>query len=726
MLALCAGMAWATDRYVSTTGSNTNSGTSWNDAWRDIQYAVSHVSVVGGDVIHVAAGTYNENVNITKSLTLQAASKPVIDGGQAGACITITANGVTIDGFELKNGSHGIFSLDTDNSTIKNCDIHDNLCTSFGCGMGIGFWTGTGTVDFDNNTIVDNTIYNNDRQGIYIGWLSSSPPTVYSDGNTIRGNTIYNNGLYTLTHGPDESEYGIQLCFADNNTIQDNEIYGHNDWWFGQGIYLFASYDNTVTGNNIHDNSYGINSWEGGGWTGRTIGNNHINYNTIAGNGFGMWNIDGVAVTVDAECNWWGDASGPSGEGPGTGDAVSANVEYSPWLGATPGTSPMTWHTDDSIQEAIDLAEPGDKIQVHEGEYYGAEVNKAVEIKGEEGVVINDGPLHGSGNRFGFKLYYGSGTGAKISHFTFLGDGTKDQIGFPIFGYRTDNVTIEHNTMIMSLQAITNWHGSGWKIRHNKIDGLWDYYGGGIGVFIGCFNETPPANDNKVEHNKIVAHIEEPMQEYSTPGICLFSDHRWDYPGGNVKENKVNHNKVDFTGQEAVGIELTDLSDDIDEVTGNVLAYNHLQESTYPWALNPWDEVLGNNFFKKNKPQPEPQPELVLCGLSSTLAPKPYGPEEGKHLAFNRVGASGSGLLQSSPNPFTKRTAISFTLPASSHTTLKIYDITGRLVATLVDGKLSAGAHSLTWEKDGTPSGIYFYKLTSGNLTATKKLVVLR
>ncbi|MEE9151694.1 MAG: hypothetical protein V3U20_07685 [Thermoplasmata archaeon] len=63
-------------------------------------------------------------------------------------------------------------------------------------------------------------------------------PIVYSHGNTIKGNTIYISGLYTLTNGPDESQYGIQLCLADDNTILDNEIYGHN----GQSWYVTTAF----------------------------------------------------------------------------------------------------------------------------------------------------------------------------------------------------------------------------------------------------------------------------------------------------------------------------------------------------------------------------------------------------------------------------------------------------------------------------------------------------
>ncbi len=57
-----------------------------------------------------------------------------------------------------------------------------------------------------------------------------------------------------------------------------------------------------------------------------------VNWNNIVNNGDGVFNIGGTG-TLDAEFNWWGDASGPS-LSPGSGDKVSANVDYDPWLGA--------------------------------------------------------------------------------------------------------------------------------------------------------------------------------------------------------------------------------------------------------------------------------------------------------------------------------------------------------------------------------------------------------
>jgi hypothetical protein len=59
-------------------------------------------------------------------------------------------------------------------------------------------------------------------------------------------------------------------------------------------------------------------------------------------------------------------------------------------------------------------------------------------------------------------------------------------------------------------------------------------------------------------------------------------------------------------------------------------------------------------------------------------------------------------------------------------TTLKIFDILGRKVTTLVNEQLAPGTYEVDWNASEYPSGIYFYKLTSGNFTATKKLVLLK
>jgi hypothetical protein len=93
-------------------------------------------------------------------------------------------------------------------------------------------------------------------------------------------------------------------------------------------------------------------------------------------------------------------------------------------------------------------------------------------------------------------------------------------------------------------------------------------------------------------------------------------------------------------------------------------------------------------------------------------------------------------LAQNYPNPygrlpFNPTTQISFSIPVAAAVTLKIYNLLGQEVATLVDEKLAAGKHSRAWngiDRHNRPvtSGIYFFRLTAGELVSTKKMMVLR
>jgi hypothetical protein len=83
-------------------------------------------------------------------------------------------------------------------------------------------------------------------------------------------------------------------------------------------------------------------------------------------------------------------------------------------------------------------------------------------------------------------------------------------------------------------------------------------------------------------------------------------------------------------------------------------------------------------------------------------------------------------LGQNYPNPFNPSTTISFSLPASANTTLKVYNMLGNEVATLVNGQMQAGVHHVTLNVNDLPSGIYYYTLQQNNFTATKKCVVLK
>jgi len=83
-------------------------------------------------------------------------------------------------------------------------------------------------------------------------------------------------------------------------------------------------------------------------------------------------------------------------------------------------------------------------------------------------------------------------------------------------------------------------------------------------------------------------------------------------------------------------------------------------------------------------------------------------------------------LNQNYPNPFNPLTHISWQSPTSGWQTLKIYDVLGNEVATLVDEYRNAGYYELEFEASNLPSGIYFYKLNTGYYTDTKKLILLK
>ena len=83
-------------------------------------------------------------------------------------------------------------------------------------------------------------------------------------------------------------------------------------------------------------------------------------------------------------------------------------------------------------------------------------------------------------------------------------------------------------------------------------------------------------------------------------------------------------------------------------------------------------------------------------------------------------------LSDNYPNPFNPSTAISYEIPKRSEVSIKIYDITGRLVTTLVDDVKNAGKHTVTFRANNLSSGVYFYRLQAGSYSAVKRMMLLK
>ena len=78
------------------------------------------------------------------------------------------------------------------------------------------------------------------------------------------------------------------------------------------------------------------------------------------------------------------------------------------------------------------------------------------------------------------------------------------------------------------------------------------------------------------------------------------------------------------------------------------------------------------------------------------------------------------------PNPFNSSTTIIFDLPQSNYTQISIYNSIGQLIKKFESDNIEKGTHKLIFDASNIPSGVYFYKLTSGNYTQTKKMVLLK
>lgn len=83
-------------------------------------------------------------------------------------------------------------------------------------------------------------------------------------------------------------------------------------------------------------------------------------------------------------------------------------------------------------------------------------------------------------------------------------------------------------------------------------------------------------------------------------------------------------------------------------------------------------------------------------------------------------------LHQNYPNPFNPATTISFTVPTRSHVSIRVFDLLGRPVATLVDQTASTGTHQLRWDASKLPSGIYLCRMESGSITQTRRMTFMK
>lgn len=93
---------------------------------------------------------------------------------------------------------------------------------------------------------------------------------------------------------------------------------------------------------------------------------------------------------------------------------------------------------------------------------------------------------------------------------------------------------------------------------------------------------------------------------------------------------------------------------------------------------------------------------------------------------INNFAAEEYILYQNYPNPFNPVTKINFGLPFTNFVSLKVYDVSGNEVSSLVNERLSSGTYSVSFDASELPSGTYFCKITSGDFVQVKKMMLVR
>ena len=83
-------------------------------------------------------------------------------------------------------------------------------------------------------------------------------------------------------------------------------------------------------------------------------------------------------------------------------------------------------------------------------------------------------------------------------------------------------------------------------------------------------------------------------------------------------------------------------------------------------------------------------------------------------------------LKQNYPNPFNPATVIEYSVPATNHVTIKIFNVLGKEVATLVNEEKSAGTYEVNFNASGLSSGVYYYTISAGNFNSTKKMILMK
>jgi len=182
-------------------------------------------------------------------------------------------------------------------------------------------------------------------------------------------------------------------------------------------------------------------------------------------------------------------------------------------------------------------------------------------------------------------------------------------------------------------------------------------------------------------------------------------------------------NVYNFGGEFELSADLINVPEDwsltlTDHETGET---TDLRESAYTFTYNSSAQKV---VAVENK-----LPETFTMSVNETVERFTLTVEAGEAVNIDEPGTGlpqRVALNQNYPNPFNPSTVISYDLPEASDVTIQVYDMTGRQVATLVNSRMEAGTHEVTFNAGNLASGVYIYRLQAGEHMLTRKLTLIK
>jgi len=264
--------------------------------------------------------------------------------------------------------------------------------------------------------------------------------------------------------------------------------------------------------------------------------------------------------------------------------------------------------------------------------------------------------------------------------------------------------------------------GNGLSITNNIISGNSATHGGGIRV-----RENNAAIINNTIVNNTASTIGGGLHSYNSNPI-LVNNILWDNQApNNAGIDPSSLTRVRYSDIQGTNVYPGQGNINADPFFADTLSYN-LSDSSKCVGWGTDSIQISSTWYNSPKfdfdgdPRPNPIDEYVDIGAQESPYSNPWGIEKEESDYLPTVFS----LKQNYPNPFNPSTTIEFSIPRTETVKLKIYNLLGQEVTTLVSDKLTPGEYKYTWDASKLASGVYFYKLEAGSFSSTRKLILLK